>query len=67
MPIVKVLGVEGETLHDCLAAGCTVSWDGYRLVDDDTGKAGEQVDGAAPIDERWRLLDDGATVQATHA
>lgn len=67
MPIVKVLGVDGAVLHDCLEAGCTVSWDGYRLVDDDTGKAGEPVDGAQPIGERWTTLADGATVQATHA
>lgn len=67
MPIVKVLGAKGDVLHDCIAAGCTVSWDGYRLVDGEDGPAGEQVAGAEPLGERWHLLDDGATVQATHA
>lgn len=66
-PIVKVLGVHGEVLHDCLEAGCEVSWDGYRLVDSEAGKAGEAVEGAQPIGERWKLLDGGDTVQATHA
>lgn len=67
MPIVKVIGEDGETLHDCVAAGCSTSWDGYALVDGLDTPKGERVPGAQPIGERWRLLDDGETVQATHA
>ena len=31
--ITRVLGSQGQVLHDCRDAGCTVSWDGYALVD----------------------------------
>lgn len=41
--ITRVLGSQGQVLHDCRDAGCTVSWDGYALVDnlvvDDVGGA----------------------------
>lgn len=67
MAIVKVLGVEGEVLHDCIEAGCSVSWDGVALVDGLTTPKGEKVPGSGTLDSRWHLLADGETVQATHA
>lgn len=31
--ITRVLNAKGEVVHDCLDAGCDVSWDGYAIRD----------------------------------
>jgi hypothetical protein len=65
--ILKVIGTNGDVLHDCKEAGCSVSWDGYALRDlspkdlhDDDAtrpsdllpvKIGERVPGASDPDE----------------
>ena len=33
-PIIRVEGPDGELWHDCLAAGCEVSWDGFVIGTD---------------------------------
>lgn len=46
-PIILVLDAEGNVLHDCRAAGCEVSWDGYDLA------TGERVEGATDPGDEW--------------
>lgn len=73
MPVTRVIDAKGNVLHDCIALGCTVSWDGYALKDQTTPspglpsavavKAGQRVTGAAAPDPSvWRVT--GNTAQA---
>jgi quercetin dioxygenase-like cupin family protein len=41
-PITRVVGARGDVIHDCVDSGCTVSWDGYALIDG--VKVTDQVD-----------------------
>lgn len=44
-PIVIVYAADGTVAHDCAAAGCHVSWDGYVLAE---SLSLERPDPAAP-------------------
>jgi hypothetical protein len=49
-PIVKVLDASGNTLHDCLALGCSTSWDGYVLADGYTSSVADPADPARTLE-----------------
>ena len=64
--ITRVIGSAGQVLHSCADAGCTVSWDGYALVDNlqvdapggetTTVNRGDRVPGALdPDPARWTV------------
>lgn len=73
--ITKVYDAEGGLLHDCKAAGCSVSWNGVVLVDGYTYEApdeanpdqyrtvavakGEQLEGAGEISDDWDTSEAG--------
>ena len=46
----------GNVLHDCAAAGCETSWDGYNLAD------GTPAEGRTDPGPEWRRVDQ-RTVQ----
>lgn len=60
-PITKVYGEDGELVHDCVAAGCAVSWDGYVLED---GYLSEQPDPQTPGAVVMTPLEKGNRVPA---
>lgn len=77
--ITRVLDHRGQVLHDCADAGCTVSWDGYAIVDVPdvpnpqaaepgqqetiTIPAGQAMPGRQDPGDHWQVVD-GHTVQA---
>ena len=56
--VTRVLDAEGNTLHDCAAAGCEVSWDGYVIAD------GTAAEGRTDPDPNvWSIDGDTATAK----
>lgn len=77
--ITRVLDAAGDVLHDCDAAGCGVSWDGYAIApqtfeqtDPQTGatttqtvKQGDPMPGRTdPDPQAWAISADGKTATA---
>lgn len=68
-PIVRVYNANGDLMHGCVDAGCSVSWDGYVLVDGYTSTVtdpanpdatlelavtkGDRVQGARDPGQQW--------------
>lgn len=61
MPITRVLDRQGNVIHDCAAAGCSVSWDGYGLP------GGELIDGRTDPGPEWVQVDDSTVRLAAPA
>lgn len=52
-PITKVYDADGELVHDCKAAGCDASWDGYDLA------TGQRLEGATDPGPEWDTSTEG--------
>lgn len=73
--IERVFAADGRLLHDCQAAGCAASWDGYVRAEalvivatpaqqsagmaDGTFPQGARIPGAVDPDARWDLSRPG--------